>query len=262
MTDIAPDQSPFLLSRGRAAEQIINDLRDKILQREYPRGSKLPTERELAKHYQVSTPTVREAIRGLSAVHLVEARHGTGVYVTAASDMMFAMAASTLIELENVQLLEVHDVLDPLIGKAAVLACANATDEELQRLVAVLNSLDHAGTTEEIAALLKQFLGKLAEASHNMLIATIGSFLSDLLIEIVMEDMISLGGEWKSIFSQLSIDRRSLAEALTQRNASEAERLAGEYHRHTRQLLVERRSVTAEDGSDAMRRVVKRVRNR
>lgn len=262
MTDVVEDGAPILLSRGRAAEQIINDLRDRILQGKFPRGSRLPSEREIAQQYQVSVPTVREAIRGLAAVHLVEARHGAGVYVTAATDTMFAMAASTLIELENVQLLQVLDVLEPLLGKAAVLACASATDEELQALVDELNRLDQAKDTAMVAASLKGFLGKLADASHNVLIATIGRFLSELLIEIVQDEMIGLGGKWNSVVSQLGTDRRSLAEALLRREADKAERLAGDYHRHTKQLVAEQLSASAQDGSAAMRRAVKRVRNR
>jgi GntR family transcriptional repressor for pyruvate dehydrogenase complex len=52
-----------VVDRSRVADQIFKDLRHQIVLGELPRGSKLPTERELAERYQVSGPTVREAIR-------------------------------------------------------------------------------------------------------------------------------------------------------------------------------------------------------
>lgn len=254
--------APISLSRGNAAEQIIADLRDQILQGKYPRGSKLPSERELAQWYRVSVPTVREAIRGLSAVYLVEPRHGTGVYVTAAADLMFAMAASTLIELEKVQLLEVLDVLEALFGKAAVLACENGTDAELDALVAVLDGVDQAQTNEDLAENLRTFLKLLAQASHNALIATIGKFLSDLLIEIVQDELIGLGGRWKTVAAQLGPDRHLLAEALRGRDVARAAKLTADYHQHTKRLVTAGLNASDNEADALMRRAVKRVRAR
>jgi GntR family transcriptional repressor for pyruvate dehydrogenase complex len=262
MTETKPSPGPILLSRGNAAEQIIADLRDQILQGKYPRGSKLPSERELAQWYQVSIPTVREAIRGLSAVSLVEPRHGTGVYVTAAADLMFAMAASTLIELEKVQLLEVLDILEALYSKAAVLACANGSDEELDALAAVLDVLDQAETNEDLAENLRTFLKLLAQASHNILISTICNFLSDLLIEIVQDQLIGLGDRWKAVAAQLGPDRRLLAEALRGRDVERATTLAAAYHQHTKRLVAAGLAASVNDADAMMRRAVKRVRAR
>ena len=101
-SDTSPgrDEPPCI---GSAANQVFVKLRDQILQGTLARGTKLPSERELAQRYQVSAPTIREAIRGLTAVRLVEVRHGTGMYVTAAVDALFAMATSALLEVERVE---------------------------------------------------------------------------------------------------------------------------------------------------------------
>jgi GntR family transcriptional repressor for pyruvate dehydrogenase complex len=257
-----PSPARISLSRGNAAEQIIADLRDQILQGKYPRGSKLPSERELAEWYQVSVPTVREAIRGLSAVCLVEPRHGMGVYVTAAADLMFALAASTLIELEKVQLLDILDILEALQGKAAVLACQNATAEELDALVGILDVLDKAETNEELAENLRAFLRLLAKASHNALISTTSNFLSDLLIEIVQDQLVGLGDRWKEVAAQLGPDRRLLAQALQARDVARAAQLAADYHSHTKRLVAAGRVAGSKEADAMMRLAVKRVRAR
>ena len=262
MIDPLKHDTPIVLARGRAAEQIINDLRDQILQGRYARGSRLPSERELAQHYQVSVPTVREAIRGLAAVHLVEARHGTGVYVTAAADLMFAMAASAVIELENVQLLDVLDVFEPLLRKAATLACSLATDAELHGVADELNSLDAAGDTEAMGTSLKKFISRLVDASHNVLIATIGRFLADVLIEIVQDQAVGLGDKWQPVFAELGEDRRRLAQALVKRRVRDAERLTQEYLRHTKNLVSATLDANAHEGQAVMRRAAQKVRAR
>ena len=66
------DEPP--LQRGGAANQGLVKLRDQIMQGTLARGTKLPSERELAQRYQASAPTIREATRGLAAVRLVEVR--------------------------------------------------------------------------------------------------------------------------------------------------------------------------------------------
>jgi len=67
-----------------------------------PRGARLPPERELAQRFGVSGPTVREAIRGLSALGLVEVRHGSGAYVAPNIDGIVAVSLGALIQLEEV----------------------------------------------------------------------------------------------------------------------------------------------------------------
>lgn len=260
MTD-SPSPERIPLSRGNAAEQIIADVRDQILQGKYPRGSKLPSERELAEWYQVSVPTIREAIRGLAAVCLVESRHGMGVYVTAAADVMFAMAASTLIELEKVQLLEILDILEALQGKAAVLACEHGSDEELDALAGVLDKLDKAETNAQLAENLRAFLRLLSQASHNALISATSNFLSDLLIEIVQDELTGLGDRWRAVAAELGPDRRALAKALRDRDAVAAAQLAADYHSHTKSLVAAGRA-GVKDSHALMRRAVKRVQAR
>src|ERR1700733_15593197 len=69
------------VTRATAADQIIEQLRTQILTGARPIGAKLPPERELSVEFGVSSPTIREALRALSSMGLVEARRGSGAYV-------------------------------------------------------------------------------------------------------------------------------------------------------------------------------------
>ena len=91
-----------LAPRQKVADQILAALRTEIVTGALPRGARLPAERELAERFGVSGPTVREAIRGLSALGLVEVRHGSGAYVAPDVDSIVAVSLGTLVQLEDV----------------------------------------------------------------------------------------------------------------------------------------------------------------
>ncbi len=259
-TSPGPDEPP--LHRGSAANQVFVKLRDQILQGTLARGTKLPSERELAQRYQVSAPTIREAIRGLTAVRLVEVRHGTGMYVTAAVDALFAMATSALLEVERVELVDILDILEMLYEKSAVLACANATDDELEALGAAVERISAGTDVAAVAGALRDFLGLLADAAHNALISHLCKFLVGLLLEIAREDIWDSMEGWRKVGVKLRADRIALVEALSARDVERARTLSVQYHRHAKQLI--RARLAADKGSNtaSMRRAYGRMRER
>jgi GntR family transcriptional repressor for pyruvate dehydrogenase complex len=241
------------LSRGGAADQIVADIRDQILQGKLPRGSRLPNERDLAEHYGVSGPTIREAVRGLASINLVEARHGAGTYVTAAVDRMFMAAGSALIEFEGVSLVDILDMLETLYVKAATLACTQASDEELSRIAAHLDTLEAKGPGSDFSTHLTQFLTALAEASHNVLITALCKLLIGLRIELARERNENIGEK----SDELNADRRALVEALLARDVDAAALMAARYHNRARELAS---AQAADEHHDDVKRVSRRMR--
>src|SRR5882757_4357709 len=137
------------VDRSRVADQIFKELRHQIVVGNLPRGAKLPTERELAERYDVSGPTVREAIRGLTAMGLADVRHGSGAYVTAATESLIAMSLGTVIQLEGLGAVEVLSVLGALNEQAAALASEAATPKDHVLMRSQLAALDVATTAAE-----------------------------------------------------------------------------------------------------------------
>ena len=70
---------------ARLYERVAAQIASKIAAGEFELGARLPSERELAQAFDVSRPTVREAIFALELDGLVEVRMGSGVYVAARS---------------------------------------------------------------------------------------------------------------------------------------------------------------------------------
>src|SRR3979409_2277952 len=94
-------QPPAKLYRGRVADQIVEDLRTQILSGALPDGARLPSERELAAHYDVSAPTVREAVRVLAAMGLLSTRNGSRTTVTADGNTLLAGPIPSVLQSEN-----------------------------------------------------------------------------------------------------------------------------------------------------------------
>ena len=67
---------------------ILDDMKAKILRGEYPVGSKLPSERELSEYYNVSRIPVREALKALSDMGILEIKRGAGTFVKSTANAM------------------------------------------------------------------------------------------------------------------------------------------------------------------------------
>ena len=148
---------------------VMRQVRDAIAAGTFMPGDRLPSERELATTFAVSRSTVRQAISALEALHIVEIRHGDGVYV-AVSDASHAEGtnrapdSATRIPFDDI--IEAREVIEC----SMVAICALRRDpkivERLRRLVAQQRGADEAGS-DEAAAVNRAFHRTIAEGTGN-----------------------------------------------------------------------------------------------
>lgn len=208
--------------RTSAADQVANDIRGEILARRLARGARLPSERELAARYEVSPPTIREAIRALSASHLVEARHGSGTFVTADAESLMTSALDAVVQLEDIDLANVMELSEGFYLQAVRLAISEAVDADLVRLRdaadALAGDLDAAGS----AAALHEFLLSLVSASHNRLLIVLSGFLIEAQVRLASRAAERSSGAWKRIAGALVAERLAIVDALDARDGDTA----------------------------------------
>src|SRR4051812_40076915 len=89
--------------RVRMLDDVSLQIRDAILTGGVPHGERLPNERDLAQRFEVGRPTVREALRSLEALGIVEIRAGRsgGAFATRPSEATLGSALSTLVSLRG-----------------------------------------------------------------------------------------------------------------------------------------------------------------
>lgn len=184
---VRPDEG---VTRSRVADQIIEALRERILTGEYPRGSKLPTEKVLALEFGVSAPTVREALRALTSLGLVDVRHGSGAYVRTNSEGILRGPLGMLMQLESVGVEEMVGLIHVLTLYALDRAVTAATDDDIRRLRQAADQSANCSTVEEASDSGYKFLVGLSAASHQPLLEALCSFLATVLMRL--ETMASL----------------------------------------------------------------------
>jgi len=137
-------------------------------------GDRLHTERDLAVRLGISRSTVREAIRGLNMLRVLDVRHGDGIFIT-------SLDARSLLEVTGfaMQLLRDREVLDLfevraiLEGSAAALASARITAEQRAELGDRLQELDMAGGIEDLLEADIAFHESVAAAAGNPMLASL-----------------------------------------------------------------------------------------
>jgi GntR family transcriptional repressor for pyruvate dehydrogenase complex len=223
--------TPAKIYRGRVADQIVEDLREQILSGALPNGSRLPAERELAASYDVSAPTIREAIRVLTAMGLVTTRNGSRATVTAQGDTLLAVSIASVVQVEKVGAREVLGLLGALNAYAAELAAGHASDEEIARLRAAAEATAGIDGVEESAAAIRLFFGTLAEISHNPLLAALCRFITGVQIGLAVKLSGGDRGDWAQVAGALQPARMGIVDAIAERDAARAASVVRDYHR-------------------------------
>jgi len=176
------------------AETIYESLIAKILSEEFPSGSRLPSERELASRYGTNRNTLREAIRKLEHARLVRVRHGQGVTVA-------DFRATGTIEILGPFLAHAHNaeerirvIIDLLMARAQVLemavalAAQRAKDDDIA-LIAELISKQHENFEARDAVALNRtdldLINAIIDAAHSLTVRWIANTLIDVYLEVV-----------------------------------------------------------------------------
>ena len=225
------------LHRGNASERMLVDLRERILSGVIPRGEKLPTERELAATYGVSSATVREAIRGLATAQLLEVRHGSGAYVTAKVDQLVGMPLRTIIAMEKISMPQVLAVYGAINSYAAEMAARQATPSMVAELQQAQDDIGRAKTLPAISEALTRFLDTLARCSDNALLVALCRFLAGMQIGLATE---LSGGSYKTRqqnSAKLADERQALIDAIKGKDPKGAREAAWRYQERAMAVL-------------------------
>jgi GntR family transcriptional regulator, transcriptional repressor for pyruvate dehydrogenase complex len=172
-----------VVRRNRVYEEVAKQIERLILKKLQP-GDKLPSERELAEMLRVSRGSIRDAIRGLELMGLVEPRQGAGTIVREVSvDSLvnpFANALKRRKELVG-ELLDFRKMLEPPL---AARAATHASPEEISEMEEILRRQEEKQSQGDAAvAEDTEFHYSVALASGNSVVLKVIDILMDLLRE-------------------------------------------------------------------------------
>jgi GntR family transcriptional repressor for pyruvate dehydrogenase complex len=176
------------IQKRKLFEDVAEHLRQLILSQKLKDGQRLPPERELADRFGVGRPSVREALRTLSQMGLVDIRAGEGAFVRkpAFPPFLKSMGDSlgALIGQDGSSLLELCDARRILEVETAAMAAERADPDDIARLEATLKANEAAlGVPARFRITDVEFHRAIAQATHNRILLFIHDALSDLMLK-------------------------------------------------------------------------------
>jgi GntR family transcriptional regulator, transcriptional repressor for pyruvate dehydrogenase complex len=203
----------------RATDQAISQLKELISSGEFGAGDRLPTERELTLRFGVSRSSLREAVRALTLIGVLEPRVGDGTYVTTLEPDMLLTGVGFVSDLvDGASLLELHHVRRILEPEATRLATHRLTDDDFARLAECLERMEAADTPQAFTEADRAFHGVILAACGN---ATLASLIENLSSSTQRARM------WQSLVSRDAVQatiasHKSIQKALIARDAEMA----------------------------------------
>lgn len=188
-------------------------IKEMILSGELQPGSRLPPEKDLSESLGLSRSSLREAVKALEVVRVLDVRRGDGTYVTSLEPELLMEVMSFVLDLHQddtvLELLAVRRMLEP---SAAAMATGRLDSAELTRLSRMVDETADGGT--ELDALVAHDV----EFHHTISAAAGNSYLSSLLDSLSSSTL--RARVWRGLTQDDAVARtlaehRAIVDALT-----------------------------------------------
>ncbi|WP_236239625.1 FadR/GntR family transcriptional regulator [Streptomyces sp. CC228A] len=200
-------------------DEAIDRIKEMIVSGALRPGDRLPKESELAAELGLSRNSLREAVRALSLIRILDVRQGDGTYVTSLDPQVLLEALSFVVDFHRddtvLEFLAVRRILEPA---ATAMAAHRIAEPELDSLEASLDALGDAPPVEELVAADLDFHRRIGAASGNQVLCSLLDGLSGPATRARV---------WRGLTQEDAVDRtlyehRAILAALRDRDAEAA----------------------------------------
>jgi len=210
------------VSSSKATQIIIEQIRNAILEGKVVPGEKLHSEKELMEEFGVSKSTLREALRALEYLGLIEIKKGAngGVYATEVDMKITQENLINFLHFKNMSvhhLSEIRKLLEPYAAKIAATIISEKDLEELNRINAKCRQALRQGLEDEIGKDFISFHRMIAKCTENPILIFIIAFIEDLL-----EDTKALLRPDKRFFQSVIESHTAIYDALANHDEEKA----------------------------------------
>ena len=175
------------INKASVKDQTLEQLKRYILSGAVGLGERLPSERALSDALGVGRYSVREALKVLEAVGLVQSRVGEGTFLTTNTGASFGRILGLSLATWGGTMMEILDARMMIEVEAARAAAERASPGEIARIGRELQAMnDSVGVRDYLRADMR-FHRRIGDASHNAIISQFVDNLIDLLEEVMQE---------------------------------------------------------------------------
>jgi GntR family transcriptional repressor for pyruvate dehydrogenase complex len=198
----------------KIAKKILSLIKEKQLRP----GDRLPSERELAHMMQVSRPSLREALRALQIMNIIENRQGSGNYITSLEPKKLIEHLEAVFVLDDSTYLDLFQARKILETGIAELAAASITDSEVEEMEALVE--EAKGKVDDTEAFLRLDLelhNRIIKAARNSILELFMSSINQLSLYSRRRTAESPKIRWQTMH-----DHHAIVKALKSRDPGEA----------------------------------------
>ena len=229
------------IRQPKLSDVIEQELERLIVEGTLAPGQQLPPERELAKQFDVSRPSIREAIQRLEAKRLLTRRQGGGTFVSENIWKSFSDPLLNLLSSHSETQLDLLESRHAMEGISAYFAALRGTDEDFARIQACQEKIHGAqdkGDIEAESAAVMAFLIALTEAAHNVVLLHIVRSLAPLLEQNVLENL-KLLHRRKDVVEKVSIHRANIVDAIVSGQPEQAREMSHSHLAYIEETLMD-----------------------
>lgn len=149
-------------------DEAILKIKDMIVSGQLRPGERLPPEKELGEKLGLSRSSLREAVKALEVIRVLDVRQGDGTYVTSLEPDLLLEAMSFVVDLhDDGSVLEIFAVRRILEAAAAGIAARHISDEQAQALIAMIETVSGNTSVEDLIQHDIMFHHAIAVAAGN-----------------------------------------------------------------------------------------------
>jgi GntR family transcriptional regulator, transcriptional repressor for pyruvate dehydrogenase complex len=225
---VALDTGLSRLSQENVRHSVFEQLRDKITGKAWPPGSKMPSENVLASSLGVSRVSVREALRMLASLGLVEIKRGEGSFVRAYSGEVLMNPLLPMLALDELSVLDVLEYRMIVEKGTILMVVERAGVKEIAEIESAYSRMRaSSGDPEAFARADLDFHLALARGTGNPIVIKVNEIIRSALSQSMEAVIRALGPDDGLLY------HGKMIEAIKRRNRAEAGALMEEHIKRT-----------------------------
>ena len=175
------------ISNKKVYEQVIEQIQKNIMDGTFKKGDKLPSERELSEKMAVSRTSIREAIRVLEIMGLIESKRGSGNYIANSFGNSLFEPLSIMFMLQEYSTGDIHELRETLEIECCRVASKRMSDDDIKLLNDVVDKMYKTNDEEQSLLLDIRFHNIIVKSSDNPLIVNMLEVISQLMDKFIKE---------------------------------------------------------------------------
>lgn len=211
-------------------EHIVDQIQGLILDGTFQEGDKLPPERHITEQLGVSRSSLREALKALEVLGLIESRQGEGSYITNNIENSILKSISIAFRLQGGTVNEILELRHILEIESAKIVCQRGTDEENQKLKDIAEKMYDAEDDNEQIRLDIEFHNTLIKNTNNILLQMIADSISGLMELFIKNIREIYSNDKEHVKTYYFVDQHmDVANAIIERDSDKAVKILSQH---------------------------------